>query len=228
MSQIDWVLHTHHHRDQCQGDHLLEARGVPIAVPEREAALFAETDAFWRLKRIYDNYDVSGIGFTLPRPVRISRTLRDYETFTWRGYEIRVLPTPGHTKGSVTFLAEVDGAGGRLLRGPGRRARPRPHDPRPPVAIRAARRRRRRAPLGHPPRRPAAPAPLPVARPPDRRRRHGDPTPRAQAPGALRPPGRDAEEPRVADLASRRGPAEGPRPPPPLGESRTRCRTATR
>ena len=69
VREIEWVLHTHHHRDQCQGDHLLAARGVPIAVPEREAALFAETDAFWRLKRIYDNYDVSSIGFTLPRPV---------------------------------------------------------------------------------------------------------------------------------------------------------------
>ena len=71
MREIEWVLHTHHHRDQCQGDHLLAERGIPIAVPEREAALFAETDAFWRLKRIYDNYDVSGIGFTLPRPVRV-------------------------------------------------------------------------------------------------------------------------------------------------------------
>ena len=109
MREIEWVLHTHHHRDQCQGDHLLAARGVPIAVPEREAALFAETDAFWRLKQIYDNYDVSSIGFTLPRPVPVARTLRDYETFAWRGYDIRVLPTPGHTKGSVTFAAEVDG-----------------------------------------------------------------------------------------------------------------------
>ena len=109
VNEIEWVLHTHHHRDQCQGDHLLAARGVPIAVPEREAALFAETDAFWRLKRIYDNYDVSSIGFTLPRPVPVARALRDYETLAWRGYDIRVLPTPGHTKGSVTFAAEVDG-----------------------------------------------------------------------------------------------------------------------
>jgi glyoxylase-like metal-dependent hydrolase (beta-lactamase superfamily II) len=109
VREIEWVLHTHHHRDQCQGDHLLAERGVRIAVPEREAALFAETDAFWRLKRIYDNYDVSSIGFTLPRSVPVARTLRDYETFGWRGHDIRVLPTPGHTKGSVTFVADVDG-----------------------------------------------------------------------------------------------------------------------
>ena len=50
VREVDGVLHTHHHRDQCQGDHLLVDRGIPIAVPEREAHLFAETDAFWRLK----------------------------------------------------------------------------------------------------------------------------------------------------------------------------------
>jgi len=121
--QVEWVLHTHHHRDQCQGDHLLEARGIPIAVPEREAALFAETDAFWRMKRIYDNYDTSSIGFTLARPVPVARTLRDYETFAWRGYDIRVLPTPGHTKGSITFATEIDGVStafcGDLVADPG-------------------------------------------------------------------------------------------------------------
>src|SRR5262249_25501208 len=52
VREVEWVLHTHHHRDQCQGDSLLAARGIPIAVAEREAALFAEADAFWRLKRI--------------------------------------------------------------------------------------------------------------------------------------------------------------------------------
>ncbi len=109
VDEVEWVLHTHHHRDQCQGDPLLNERGIPIAVPEREAALFAEADAFWRLKRIYDNYDVSSIGNTLARPVRIDGVLRDYATFAWRGHDIRVLPTPGHTKGSVTLLAEVDG-----------------------------------------------------------------------------------------------------------------------
>lgn len=109
VEHVEWVLHTHHHRDQCQGDYLLEPRGIRLAVPEREAALFAETDAFWRLKCVYGNYDVSSVGYTLPRSVPVARRLRDYERFEWRGYSIRVVPTPGHTKGSVTFLVEVDG-----------------------------------------------------------------------------------------------------------------------
>ena len=109
VREVEWVLHTHHHRDQCQGDSLLAERGIPIAVPEREAALFAEADAFWRLKKIYDNYDVSSVGFSLPRSVPVDRRLRDYELFGWRRYQIQVVPTPGHTKGSISFLAEVDG-----------------------------------------------------------------------------------------------------------------------
>src|SRR5437870_5108987 len=30
---VDWILHTHFHRDQAQGDPLARARGVKIAVP---------------------------------------------------------------------------------------------------------------------------------------------------------------------------------------------------
>ena len=33
ISKVDWILHTHHHRDQCQGDHKAVERGIPIAVP---------------------------------------------------------------------------------------------------------------------------------------------------------------------------------------------------
>src|SRR5581483_3648153 len=78
VRQVEWVLHTHHHRDQAQGDALLEARGIPIAVPAREAALFAEADAFWRLRKQYDQYDMTNLGFSLPRSVAVARRLRDY------------------------------------------------------------------------------------------------------------------------------------------------------
>ncbi|MFN8526633.1 MAG: MBL fold metallo-hydrolase [Chloroflexota bacterium] len=123
VREIEAVYHTHHHRDQCQGDDKLADRGIPIGVPEREAAQFAETEAFWRLKRIYHNYDVSSVGNSLPRPVPVAHRLRDYERIEWRGHAITVLPTPGHTKGSVTYLFEVDGkrvgACGDLIAEPG-------------------------------------------------------------------------------------------------------------
>ena len=222
--------HTHHHRDQCQGDHLLESRAaVPIAVPEREAALFAETDAFWRHQaHLRQLRHVSSIGFTLPRPVKVARMLRDYETFAWRGYDIRVLPTPGHTKGSVTFAAEIDGVAtafcGDLIADPGHVHSI--HDLQWQYGLPDA--------AGAALHSVTLLAGLPLQRlcP-----SHGHPTDdagaairllRAEAPRALRAPGRDAEESGLAGLAAFGGPAQGPRPAPCLGESRTRWPTATR
>jgi glyoxylase-like metal-dependent hydrolase (beta-lactamase superfamily II) len=46
VSQVDWILHTHHHRDQCQGDRAANERGIPIAVPAHERTYFREVEVF--------------------------------------------------------------------------------------------------------------------------------------------------------------------------------------
>ena len=50
--------------------------------------------------------------------------MNDYETFTWRGIDFRILPTPGHTLGSVSLVAEIDGKRtgfvGDLISSPGK------------------------------------------------------------------------------------------------------------
>jgi len=38
------ILHTHHHRDQCQGDLRAVAAGIPIWVPEHERHLFEHAE----------------------------------------------------------------------------------------------------------------------------------------------------------------------------------------
>src|SRR5262249_59644278 len=48
VSKVDWVMHTHHHRDQCQGDALAVERNIPIAVPAHERQLFEDAENFWR------------------------------------------------------------------------------------------------------------------------------------------------------------------------------------
>lgn len=109
VREIEWVLHTHHHRDQCQGDDRLVETGTRIAVPAREAALFESVEAFWRLRRQFDDYDASSLSNTRARSIPVARRLADYEVFEWRGLRFAVQPTPGHTRGSVTYLAEIDG-----------------------------------------------------------------------------------------------------------------------
>ncbi|MBM3774858.1 MAG: MBL fold metallo-hydrolase, partial [Acidobacteria bacterium] len=53
ISKVDWILHTHHHRDQCQGDYKAVERGIPIAVPAHERHLFADAENFWRNRRVF-------------------------------------------------------------------------------------------------------------------------------------------------------------------------------
>jgi glyoxylase-like metal-dependent hydrolase (beta-lactamase superfamily II) len=124
VEQVEWALHTHHHRDQCQGDAHLVAHGASLAVPAREAAHWDRADALWRLRSTFDDYDVSSTWDTLAAPVPVERRLADHETFRWRGHEIVVQPTPGHTRGSVTYLATIDGLAcaftGDLIAAPGR------------------------------------------------------------------------------------------------------------
>lgn len=109
ISQVDWILHTHHHRDQCQGDYKAVGRSIPIAVPAHERHLFAEAENFWRNRRVFHLYYVRNDFNTITEDIPVASLLRDYGTFRWNNHDIFVLPTPGHTLGSVSLLLEVDG-----------------------------------------------------------------------------------------------------------------------
>lgn len=124
VTKAEWLLHTHHHRDQCQGDdRAVEAR-IPIAVPAHERHYFADAENFWRNRRVFHLYNVRNDFFTVTKDIPVARELRDYDVFRWGPYEIFVLPTPGHTVGSITLLAQVDGKktafSGDLVHSPGK------------------------------------------------------------------------------------------------------------
>jgi len=108
VRNLDWVLHTHHHRDQCQGDPLLP-KGTKIAVPYHERPLFEDAENFWRNKQIFDSYNDQSTYFTLTRNVRVDRSLEDYDFFEWRSYRFLILPALGHTHGSIVLMTELDG-----------------------------------------------------------------------------------------------------------------------
>jgi len=124
VREIEAIVHTHHHRDQCGGDDRAAELGIPIWVPERERGLFATAEAFWTTRRTYDSYDASSLGFSRTTSVPVARGLRDHERVTWSGGVFEAVPTPGHTKGSLSIVAEIDGglvaASGDLITGHGR------------------------------------------------------------------------------------------------------------
>ncbi len=124
ITGIDWILHTHHHRDQCQGDYRAVERSIPIAVPAHEAHLFSDAENFWRNRRIFHLYYMRNDFNTITENIPVARKIQDYSTFRWRDRDIFALPTPGHTLGSVTLIMEIDGRRtaftGDLMHSPGK------------------------------------------------------------------------------------------------------------
>ncbi|MFN7937929.1 MAG: MBL fold metallo-hydrolase [Bryobacteraceae bacterium] len=109
ITQIDWILHTHHHREQCQGDYKAVERNIPIAVPAHERHLFEDAENFWRNRRVFHLYYVRNDFNTITENIPVARSLADYSTFRWQKTDFFVLPTPGHTLGAISLLATIDG-----------------------------------------------------------------------------------------------------------------------
>ena len=104
VEHLDWIIHTHHHRDQCQGDHLAISGGTQIAVPEWEAHYFLEAEHFWGRRRIFHLYNLRTNYFTLRESIPVHRFLQDFTTFTWQDVTLEVCPAPGHTRGSIALV----------------------------------------------------------------------------------------------------------------------------
>ena len=109
IAAVDWVLLTHTHRDQCSGLYRLDRSTTRLAVPELERHLVEDLEAFWRRRPTYQNYNQVADLFSLPRSVAVDESLEDFATFHWHDVELEVVPTPGHTPGSITLLGEISG-----------------------------------------------------------------------------------------------------------------------
>ena len=104
IDRITDVLMTHHHRDQAQGLQRAAAAGIRIHVPPVEQDLFAEAGEFWRTRPLYNDYVVRQDKFTILDSVPVCGLVPEYRTATYAGIEVEVIPTPGHTTGSVSYL----------------------------------------------------------------------------------------------------------------------------
>ena len=124
ITSVSAILHTHHHRDQCQGDARAVDLGIPVLVPEHERRLFDQAELFWATRNLWDMYDVRNTLFSLTRDVRISGVLRDFQQWRWKEYEFCFIPTPGHTLGSLSIVVGIDDTKvaftGDLLYSPGK------------------------------------------------------------------------------------------------------------
>jgi glyoxylase-like metal-dependent hydrolase (beta-lactamase superfamily II) len=125
LGSIDRVLYTHYHRDQCSGAARLKKAGVKIDVPASEAHFFDRATEFWLEADsiLDDRMNFRPEIMVLRESVATDRKLQPGEVLNWEGIPIRVLATPGHTAGSLTYLVDVDGKivafSGDMIYGPG-------------------------------------------------------------------------------------------------------------
>jgi glyoxylase-like metal-dependent hydrolase (beta-lactamase superfamily II) len=124
IERVSAVLMTHHHRDQGQGLARVVAAGIPVYVPHTEAEFFHAVDVHWQARSIDNNYNVRQDRFSLLEPIPIAGTLEDYGVYTFDGLTFEIIPTPGHTTGSISLLTNLDGQRlaftGDLIAAPGK------------------------------------------------------------------------------------------------------------
>ena len=112
VKQVDWVLFTHHHREQCQGYPLLKSRNTKIAVPKAEKSFFEQPASFRKMKTSLDDpFTVYGASYVRPpvQSIPVDREFSRMDTFTWQGYELTCIETPGNSPGSMSYLLKKDG-----------------------------------------------------------------------------------------------------------------------
>lgn len=115
VKRVEWVLFTHHHREQCQGAPKLKGRGVKIAAPDAERALFQNPASFRKMNvRLRDAFTIHGASYVRPpvEAIALDRTFQPMDTFTWRGREFRCIDTRGNSPGGMSYFLNE---GGRWL-----------------------------------------------------------------------------------------------------------------
>jgi glyoxylase-like metal-dependent hydrolase (beta-lactamase superfamily II) len=108
IERVEWVLYTHHHREQCQGHARLAPLKTRVAVPHAEADLFTQPEVFYGQ---FSRYAVEGAPYARPprAAMTVDRRLRDGDTFEWGPYRIMADHAPGHTPGMMIYRLHHEG-----------------------------------------------------------------------------------------------------------------------
>lgn len=109
IDTIDYILHTHYHRDQCFGDSLATQQGIKIGVPSKEKKLFSAAKKFWETKSYYDLYYFKPTFFVSTNNIHYDMKFKHGNVFKWDSIIFKIIKTPGHTTGSISYLLDKNG-----------------------------------------------------------------------------------------------------------------------
>ena len=112
VKTVEWVLFTHHHREQCQGHEKLGRLGARFAGPESERPLFEKPVSFRKMApALSDAFTVHGASYVRPpvRPLKLDRGFQKMDDFEWSGIEFWCVETSGDSPGSMSYLFRKNG-----------------------------------------------------------------------------------------------------------------------
>ena len=109
LKKAEMVLFTHFRRDVIWAGRNLVQKGSLAVVPSGEKSYFTRGDSIWTrftLTRFHDYYcQTTKIGIL---PLKVHRFVQGGEILKWQDIDIKVLNTPGYTRGSVSYIADID------------------------------------------------------------------------------------------------------------------------
>ncbi len=109
LDEANMVLFTHSRRDAVWAGRKLVENGAKSVVPDSARETLSDVGRFWTdftTKRFHD-YAQQGTKI-LTVPLKIGRTVRDGERFSWKEIPIEVIETPGYMRQAVSYLIEID------------------------------------------------------------------------------------------------------------------------
>ena len=107
---IERVLLTHHRRDVAWATRLAIKSGATAIAPLAEQELLANPGAFWDafVQNRFHDYGQQSTRI-LASPLAVEQWVKQGDTINWRGIQFQVLDTPGYTRGSISYITELDG-----------------------------------------------------------------------------------------------------------------------
>jgi glyoxylase-like metal-dependent hydrolase (beta-lactamase superfamily II) len=103
-------LFTHSRRDVVWAGRELVENGAMAVAPESDVEKFNNVEGFWNefTTRRFHDYTQQGTKI-LTKSLRVGRTVKAGENFSWRGIPIEVVNTPGYARYAATYIIKVDG-----------------------------------------------------------------------------------------------------------------------
>jgi glyoxylase-like metal-dependent hydrolase (beta-lactamase superfamily II) len=109
LKKADKVLFTHNRRDVTWSARELVDKGAESVVPENEAESFSKADEFWTSFTKARFHDYRQQTTKVPtKSIRVNRKVSEGDTINWQDLSVKVLDTPGYTRGAVSYFVNID------------------------------------------------------------------------------------------------------------------------